>query len=187
MDQKEQRGKLCRKKRELKGLPREKVASELKCTQESVRRWETGERNLNVTHTLSLCRILDIKLEELEEEPEKGQHKEAVDGDSVSIYSADQLIRDSKLLTVYYKKNQIYLQKNLREQLKSSVEIFIHPKNERELLVRETNVGAVQSIYYSADIVRKISRAVQVNDNTRFLCIWDDGRGGEWLERYFAA
>lgn len=178
MDQREQRGELFRKKRELKGLSREKVTSELKCTPESVRRWETGERNPNVVHTLSLCRILDIKLEELEAEPEKRRTKETVDGDSVSIYSADQLIRDSKLLTIYYKKNQIYLQKNLREQLKSSVEISIHPQNEKELLVRETNIGAVQSIYYCAEIVRKISRAVQVNDNMRFLCIWDEAEKG---------
>ena len=49
----------------------------------------TEKRTPNVAHTLSLCRILDIKLEELEEETEKRQIKEVVDGDSVSIYSAD--------------------------------------------------------------------------------------------------
>ena len=49
-------------------------------------------------------------------------------------------------MKVYYKKNQIYLQNNLREQLRSSVEISIHPKNERELLVRETNVGAAPKL-----------------------------------------
>ena len=176
MDCRKQRGELFRRKRELRGMSREKIAEELRCSREAVRLWETGERNPTMEHTLLLCRILDIKLDELDEaeKPEAGKVAE----DFFREYRADQLIRESKLLTVSCKKNRIYLQKNLREQFSHSVEISIHPNNERELLLREKSSGKLKNSYYSARLVRKISQAVQVNDRMHFLCIRDKEQEG---------
>ena len=72
-------------------------------------------------------------------------------------------------LTVNCKRNRIYLKKNLIECLHGSVEISIHPENDRELLIREKGNGKVKKTYYSSKVVRNISRAVKAEGKMRFF------------------
>ena len=72
----------------------------------------------------------------------------------------------------------IYLKKNLIECLHGSVEISIHPENNRELLIREKGNGKVKKTYYSSKVVRNISRAVKAEGKMRFFCMRDEKEGG---------
>ena len=110
----------------------------------------------------------------MEEIDERKQNKKGF----FEIYKVNQLVNERKVLTIYYKRNQIYLGKKLKEQFKHAVEIEIHPKNSQELILREKSDGIPKSIYHSPKCVQKISQEVQVKSNMRFLCIWDEYEGG---------
>ena len=130
--------KLIREKREEKGMSRRELANILGCSPQAVWLWESGKRKPGKKNILHLCRILDIGLEEL---GGKGERKRE---NNYAPYEFDGFLKKSMQLTVNCKRNRIYLKKNLIECLHGSVEISIHPENNRELLIREKGNGKVK-------------------------------------------
>lgn len=164
--------KLIREKREEKGMSRRELANILGCSPQAVWLWESGKRKPGKKNILHLCRILDIGLEEL---GGKGERKRE---NNYAPYEFDGFLKKSMQLTVNCKRNRIYLKKNLIECLHGSVEISIHPENNRELLIREKGNGKVKKTYYSSKVVRNISRAVKAEGKMRFFCMRDEKEGG---------
>ena len=107
-----------------------------------------------------------------------GWEEEKEKTDNYAPHEFDGVLKKSMQLTVNCKRNRIYLKKNLIECLHSSVEISIHPENDRELLIREKGKGRVKKTYYSSKVVRNISRAVNAEGKMRFLCMRDEKEGG---------
>ena len=93
-------------------------------------------------------------------------------------YEFDRLLKNSMQLTVYEKRDRIYLKKNLRECIQGPVEISIHPENSKELLIRKIENGTVKKIYYSSKVVRTIAKMVKAKGKLRFFCIWDEKECG---------
>ena len=124
--------KLIREKREEKGMSRRKEANMLGCSPQAVCMWETGKRKPGKKNILHLCRILGIGLTELGGEEEKEKT------DNYAPHEFDGFLKKSMQLTVNCKRNRIYLKKNLIECLHSSVEISIHPENDRLLCDNRT-------------------------------------------------
>lgn len=165
----EEFGKLIKTNREAKGLNRKKLANLLKCTTEAVRTWETGKRRPNIKHTLQIYNFLGIKL---------GDGKVKNVNNIYLEYAGELLMKSSRQLTIQSKWNRIYLNKNLQKEFRYTVEILLHPHNKRELLIREKRQGKPKSIYYASEIVHKISKAVEMKGNMRFVCIWDESENG---------
>ena len=166
-------GILLRERRLSKGLSRKALAAQLNCTYEAIRLWECGRTDPNARNALKLSRVLDIRLGELGAELPENSNPGIP-----AAYPADALIRKRRELTIYTDRNQIYLKKNLRSQFRYSIEIFVHPQHDRDLLIREKDEGSLQNVYCSSRVVRDISRAAGTRNNMRFFCIWDEAAVG---------
>lgn len=167
MSKAEKIGEIIKKMRKLRGMSVKELAGILKCSKEIIRLWEHGKRKPNKQHTLELYRLLGAT-------PGEG----TINKEMGRICSAGLLINTSKQLTVYKKRNQIHLKKELLHQLKHSVEISTHPENPRELLIKEKEDGVRRADYYSAELVQKIAKEVGMDENMRFLCLWDEEEQG---------
>ena len=162
-----------RTEREKRGMSRKELGDILGCTAEAVRLWELGKRKPGKKYVSALARIFYLGRETSGET--------AHNSGSKKLYAAcgmEGLLKKSLQLTVCRKKSRIYLRKNLSAQLRCPVEISIHPRNDRELLIREKKDGAPKKAYYSVKLVREISEALETEGNMRFLCIWDEREGG---------
>ena len=167
MSKVEKMGEIIKQMRQNRGMSKKELADKLKCSKEIIRLWEHGKRNPNKQHTLELYRLLGV-----------ASGEDLINEDMGMIYNAGSLGNKSEQLTIYKKRNQIHLRKEFLEQLKYSVEISTHPENPRELLIKEKKNGVPRANYYSAELVRKISKEVGMDGNMRFLCLWDEEEQG---------
>ena len=121
-----------RTEREKRGMSRKELGDILGCTAEAVRLWELGKRKPGKKYVSALARIFYLGRE--------ASGETAHNSGSKKLYAAcgmEGLLKKSLQLTVCRKKSRIYLRKNLSAQLRCPVEISIHPRNARELLIRE--------------------------------------------------
>lgn len=162
-------GEIIKRYREEQRLTRKELANLLKCTAETVRLWEIGRIKPSRRNMLQLYNILEIKLGD-------GLYEKITD--NFFKYGGRELIKKSRKLTIRRVGNRIYLNKNFQKEFTYAVEFSLHPRNKRELLIKEKSSGKSKSIYYSAEIVRKISQLVETNGNMRFLCVWDEAEEG---------
>ena len=162
-------GEIIKRYREEQRLTRKELANLLKCTAETVRLWEIGRIKPSRRNMLQLYNILGIKLGD-------GLYEKITD--NFFKYGGRELIKKSRKLTIRRVGNRIYLNKNFQKEFTYAVEFSLHLRNKRELLIKEKSSGKSKSIYYSAEIVRKISQLVETNGNMRFLCVWDEAEEG---------
>lgn len=77
-------------------------------------------------------------------------------------------------LSIYKNRGQFYLMKNLRKQFKHKIEINIDAKNQKRLIIKETDDGNIQENFYSKKLAQQISEMVGVNGNMKFLFIKEE-------------
>lgn len=91
----------------------------------------------------------------------------------LNICEIQRMIKTMCEATIYSERNQIYLKKHFREQLRSNIEIMINKENEKEIIIKETGEGRCKTNYYSKEIVKEISNTVNKIGNLQFVFLYD--------------
>ena len=90
-----------------------------------------------------------------------------------SEYMAANLIKNKLELTIYPKRNQIYLKKKFKQSLGHDIEINIDSEDPRSLLIKEKDSDAPKRCYFDAKLVRELIGNIHANDKLNFLVLKD--------------